>query len=81
VGIHEQAHKGVEELAKKKKSIFSLEGELFFKLTLLFFKFIQSFSFFFVFFKRYKMEAHKSWQTKNTPKRANHKGNEKKSNT
>ncbi len=31
--------------------------------------------------KRYKMEAPKSWQTNNTPKRANHKGNEKKSST
>ncbi len=31
--------------------------------------------------KRYKMEGHKFWQTKNTPKRANHKGNEKKSST
>jgi hypothetical protein len=80
VGIHEEAHKGVEELAKKKSNS-SLKGEFFFKLILLFFKFIQSFSFFFVIFKRYKMEGHKSWQTKNTPKRANHKGNKKKSNT
>jgi len=30
--------------------------------------------------KRSKMEGHmNSWQTKNTPKRANHKGNEKNS--
>jgi hypothetical protein len=59
VGIHEEAHKGVEKLAKKKKYISSLKGEFFFKLMLLFFKFIQSFSFSFVFFKRYKMEGHK----------------------
>jgi hypothetical protein len=29
--------------------------------------------------KRYKMEGPKSWQTNNIPKRANRKGNEKKS--
>jgi hypothetical protein len=27
------------------------------------------------------MEGHKSWETKNIPKRANHKGNKKKSST
>jgi len=31
--------------------------------------------------KRSKMEGHNSWQTKNTPKRINHKGNEKNSST
>jgi len=29
--------------------------------------------------KRYKMERPESWQTKNIPKRASHKGNKKKS--
>jgi hypothetical protein len=31
--------------------------------------------------KKVKMEGHKSWQIKNTPKRANHKGNKKNSST
>jgi hypothetical protein len=31
--------------------------------------------------KRYKMGGPKSWQTKNIPKRAYHKGNKKKSST